>query len=127
MDQYCFCRSISKCSSHHNEYSHQKIEDSLPSNYTEAIVTYDETPQVKPALERRRKNPIPDISEKISKLYLKLQKKSDIVIQPRNKGKRGLHNGLSRRRSTFVGVSKNGSHWQTLINFGKTKKYIGTF
>uniref|UniRef100_A0A7S3N8K2 AP2/ERF domain-containing protein n=1 Tax=Euplotes harpa TaxID=151035 RepID=A0A7S3N8K2_9SPIT len=31
------------------------------------------------------------------------------------------------RGSVFMGVSKNGEHWQVMINCGKDKKYIGTY
>ena len=125
MDKYCLCESISIFN--HNEHSIKQIEDSLSSKHTEEPIVIDEEPPVKPALQRRRKNPIPDITEAISKVYSKLQNNSDFTIYPRNKGNRGLHNGQSKRRSIYVGVSKNGVHWQTLINFGKIKKYIGTF
>jgi len=54
-------------------------------------------------------------------------KNPHIRLRPRNKGTRGLHNGLSKKRSKYVGVSKNGIHWQTLINFGELKKYIGSY
>jgi hypothetical protein len=46
---------------------------------------------------------------------------------PKIKGNRGLHKGISRRRSRFIGVSKNPNTWQTLINVRKSKKYIGTY
>ena len=125
MDQYCLCESIKNYD--HNEHSIKQIKDSSSNKLTEEVITTDEAPPVMPALQRRRKNPIPDISEAISKVYLELQNNSDFIITPRNKGNRGLHNGQSKRRSIYVGVSKNGVHWQTLINFGKIKKYIGTF
>uniref|UniRef100_A0A7S3K814 AP2/ERF domain-containing protein n=1 Tax=Euplotes crassus TaxID=5936 RepID=A0A7S3K814_EUPCR len=32
-----------------------------------------------------------------------------------------------RRRSKYIGVSKNNSNWQALINVNHSKKYIGTF
>mmetsp|Transcript_12267 Transcript_12267/g.12305 ORF Transcript_12267/g.12305 Transcript_12267/m.12305 type:complete len:111 (-) Transcript_12267:2-334(-) len=31
------------------------------------------------------------------------------------------------RRSQYIGVSRNNSNWQALINVKNTKKYIGTF
>mmetsp|Transcript_716 Transcript_716/g.839 ORF Transcript_716/g.839 Transcript_716/m.839 type:complete len:139 (+) Transcript_716:252-668(+) len=82
---------------------------------------------MKPALERRRKRPIPNVSSTLLEVMKILNKNNSITIKARNKGNRGLHKGLSKRRSLYVGVSKNGIHWQTLINFGKIKKYIGTY
>jgi hypothetical protein len=89
--------------------------------------TIEEIEGHRPAYERRRKNPLPDISRKIMIVYASLQKNSNVFVRPRSKGRRGLHNGLSTRRSQYVGVTKSGDHWQTLINVGKTKKYIGTY
>ena len=43
------------------------------------------------------------------------------------KSARGLHNGVSHRRSIFVGVLRNRERWQVLINEGKKKRYIGTY
>mmetsp|Transcript_17518 Transcript_17518/g.19703 ORF Transcript_17518/g.19703 Transcript_17518/m.19703 type:complete len:111 (-) Transcript_17518:199-531(-) len=104
---------------------------STETNYNTMIedlmATKDDSPALKPALERKRKNPVPDIKGMILKVYRELKKNSNVVIYPRTKGNRGLHNGVSRRRSQYVGVSKNGGHWQALINVGKHKKYIGTF
>uniref|UniRef100_A0A7S3KL04 AP2/ERF domain-containing protein n=1 Tax=Euplotes crassus TaxID=5936 RepID=A0A7S3KL04_EUPCR len=31
------------------------------------------------------------------------------------------------RRSKYIGISKNNTHWQALINIGRTKKYIDIF
>lgn len=33
----------------------------------------------------------------------------------------------STRRSTYIGLSKNGKHWQAMININKRKTYIGTY
>ena len=32
-----------------------------------------------------------------------------------------------KQRSTFIGVSKNGNHWQSLIVINNTKVYMGTY
>jgi hypothetical protein len=34
---------------------------------------------------------------------------------------------IVNRRSKYIGVSKNGLHWQVLVNVGASKFYIGTF
>ena len=34
---------------------------------------------------------------------------------------------LSAKRSTFIGVSRNGPHWQALITIKKRKTYIGSY
>ena len=41
-----------------------------------------------------------------------------------------MHNYIyksSRRRSQYIGVSKNGDNWQSHINHGHSKKYIDTY
>jgi hypothetical protein len=32
-----------------------------------------------------------------------------------------------KQRSSFIGVSKNGNHWQSLIVINNTKVYMGTY
>ena len=34
---------------------------------------------------------------------------------------------LSSKRSSFIGVSRNGPHWQALITINKKKTYIGSY
>ena len=77
--------------------------------------------------KRSRKNALPDISRNISILLRMTQNDQTLFVAPKRKGNRGLHNGLSRRRSKCIGVSKNPRTWQALINVGKIKKYIGTY
>lgn len=77
--------------------------------------------------KRKRKNALPDISTNIQILYELAQKNLNLSITSGRKGNRGLHKGLSKRRSKCIGVSKNPHTWQALINVGKKKKYIGTY
>ena len=51
----------------------------------------------------------------------------NVSFQHCEKSARGLHNGVSHRRSAFVGVLRNRGRWQVLINEGKKKRYIGTY
>ena len=43
------------------------------------------------------------------------------------KTNRGVNGNASRRRSAYIGISRNSSNWQALINVKDKKKYIGTF
>ena len=81
----------------------------------------------KPALTRKRRHVLPDITESLRETLQALLSNPDIKIRPRSKGKKGLHSGLSKRRSQYIGVCSNGSHWQALINVGPNKRYIGTY
>eukprot|EP00343_Euplotes_focardii_P011607 CAMPEP_0205832802 /NCGR_PEP_ID=MMETSP0206-20130828/47934_1 /ASSEMBLY_ACC=CAM_ASM_000279 /TAXON_ID=36767 /ORGANISM="Euplotes focardii, Strain TN1" /LENGTH=129 /DNA_ID=CAMNT_0053138647 /DNA_START=205 /DNA_END=595 /DNA_ORIENTATION=- len=44
------------------------------------MATKDDSPALKPALERKRKNPVPDIKGMILKVYRELKKNSNVVI-----------------------------------------------
>lgn len=47
-----------------------------------------------------------------------------VVIQGRRKHERRV---VSDRRSNYIGVSKNGPNWQSMISLNKKKAYIGTY
>eukprot|EP00344_Euplotes_crassus_P008270 CAMPEP_0197006032 /NCGR_PEP_ID=MMETSP1380-20130617/32781_1 /TAXON_ID=5936 /ORGANISM="Euplotes crassus, Strain CT5" /LENGTH=156 /DNA_ID=CAMNT_0042425429 /DNA_START=215 /DNA_END=685 /DNA_ORIENTATION=+ len=40
---------------------------------------------------------------------------------------KSAHKKQLRRRSKYIGVSRNNSNWQALINVDQVKRYIGTF
>lgn len=76
---------------------------------------------------RKRKNTLPDISKNIAQVIHLIETRAIEIIEGRyNNSKQGKKN-VKRRSSDYIGVSKNGLHWQVLINYGKTKKYIGTY
>ena len=80
-----------------------------------------------PIKQIKRRSNLPNIDNNLMKLlnFISLNKKIEFVHC--SKSSRGLHNGVSSRRSQFIGILKNGNRWQVLINIGRTKKYIGTF
>jgi hypothetical protein len=77
--------------------------------------------------KRIRKRPIPDISANLDKIQRELNYTDSFHIRGRKKSARGTQNGVSLRRSRFMGVSRGVNHWQTLINIGKKKRYIDTY
>ena len=90
--------------------------------------------------KRRRKNSIIDIENHLQRLSNLLNRGIIVKIYGRaksllNRGPRtsqrsnttGLSLSSDLRRSSYIGVSKNGKNWQVLINCGKDKKYIGTY
>lgn len=82
---------------------------------------------IKPIKKRRRRNSLPDISKNIENVLKLIDNHAFEVIEGRlNKRKPGKKN-VRGRSSEFIGVSKNGLHWQVLINYGSNKKYIGTY
>jgi hypothetical protein len=54
-----------------------------------------------------------------------IENPEEVVFYGKKKGKE--RNVNSRRRSRFIGVCKNGTHWQALISINKKKTYIGTY
>ena len=77
--------------------------------------------------ERRRKNSLPNIDDNLLKILKVTQNNNNVVFISQNKSAKGLHNGVSDRRSHYIGVLRNRHRWQVLINEGKQKKYIGTY
>mmetsp|Transcript_25968 Transcript_25968/g.29982 ORF Transcript_25968/g.29982 Transcript_25968/m.29982 type:complete len:103 (-) Transcript_25968:39-347(-) len=47
-----------------------------------------------------------------------------VIVQGKKKAERKAN---SNRRSNFIGVSKNGPNWQSMISIQKRKTYIGTY
>jgi hypothetical protein len=71
-----------------------------------------------------------DFPQKVSNLLSKLRDsledtRNTIVFA--NKKPEPRCGALSKTRSAFIGVTKNGSNWQALIAIKKKKTYIGTY
>ena len=92
-------------------------------NYVDQMLTSNLEP-VKP---RRRNAELPNIDNNLLKILELIDRDVCVSFMHCEKSARGLHKGLSYRRSSFVGVLRNRSRWQVLINEGKRKKYIGTY
>ena len=75
----------------------------------------------------RNRGPFPTISRNFMGILKWLENGNKIIFRHWYKSARGLYHGVSRRRSRYIGVLKNGRRWQVLINEGRTKKYIGTY
>jgi hypothetical protein len=48
------------------------------------------------------------------------------IVSGKRKAK-SRHGPMSSKRSCFIGVSRNGPHWQALITINKRKTYIGSY
>ena len=77
--------------------------------------------------QRKRKSRLPNLDYQLKKIMRSINDGINVCFKSKSKTTRGLHNGESDRRSRFIGVLKGKSGWQTLINVGKTKRYIGTY
>ena len=51
----------------------------------------------------------------------------DMVLVSAKKKAESKDGPLSNKRSSFIGVSRNGLHWQALITIEKRKTYIGSY
>ena len=76
---------------------------------------------------KNRKKSLPDIDNNLVKLLHFIERGNQVSFERCFKSARGLFHGLSKRRSQYIGVLKNGVKCQVLLNEGKTKKYIGTY
>ena len=95
----------------------------LPLNNADQMFTSD----FEPVKTRTRTVELPNIDKNLLKILELINRDIGVSFMHCEKSARGLHNGVSYRRSSFVGVLRNRSRWQVLINEGKKKKYIGTY
>ena len=76
---------------------------------------------------RKRRNSALDIEECIQSICRLLDNGTLKFIVGKAKVRPPSYETPKGRGSYYIGVSKNGENWQVLINYGKFKKYIGTF
>mmetsp|Transcript_16055 Transcript_16055/g.15776 ORF Transcript_16055/g.15776 Transcript_16055/m.15776 type:complete len:136 (-) Transcript_16055:31-438(-) len=68
-----------------------------------------------------------DIKQKLISLRWRiLNQYVSVFVSSKKKAKSVTKKNL-KRRSKYIGVSKNNANWQALINVNQIKKYIGTF
>ncbi|CAI2372227.1 unnamed protein product [Moneuplotes crassus] len=76
---------------------------------------------------RRRRCSRFNIRARLFRLRNRLLKDLSMLFKSTIKKERSPEDASQRRRSRFIGVSRNSSNWQALINVKNTKRYIGTF
>ena len=86
--------------------------------------TWDSKKEIK---TRKRRNTVIEVERRIPQIYNWMRNGSLQYIFGRSKQKSPSIEITKGRSSSSIGVSKNGENWQVLINWGKYKKYIGTF
>eukprot|EP00344_Euplotes_crassus_P002865 CAMPEP_0197005634 /NCGR_PEP_ID=MMETSP1380-20130617/30464_1 /TAXON_ID=5936 /ORGANISM="Euplotes crassus, Strain CT5" /LENGTH=178 /DNA_ID=CAMNT_0042424839 /DNA_START=206 /DNA_END=742 /DNA_ORIENTATION=+ len=77
--------------------------------------------------KRRRRSSKLEIRSKLIKVKSQILKRGISSFYSSPKQQRGSAPNNSSRRSRYIGISKNNTHWQALINIGRTKKYIDIF
>ena len=77
-------------------------------------------------IKRRRRNIMPSINPLLQNLMTEITENTNFCIESWKK--RSTYSSIKTdRASKYVGVSRNGSNWQVLINMHYTKKYVGTY
>ena len=74
-----------------------------------------------------RKTSLPNVDKNLIHILSLINFGREVSFRPWTKSARGLFHGVSTRRSRYIGVLRNRSKWQVLLNEGKVKKYIGTY
>ena len=124
LDQYCM-------SSHENQYS-SAIDISTYQSASKDIsyeVSSDKLKNTDDKLikKRKRRNFLPNLDSDLMKILQQARNGDLKDLFSEKKLMKSQINKSSRRSSQFIGVSKNGDNWQSLINHGHSKKYIGTY
>mmetsp|Transcript_31038 Transcript_31038/g.30587 ORF Transcript_31038/g.30587 Transcript_31038/m.30587 type:complete len:177 (-) Transcript_31038:24-554(-) len=87
----------------------------------------EDTKRAKKILKRKKRSNGLDIRQSLLNLRDHILNKSITEFAcTKKKAKMATKNNLERR-SQYIGVSRNNSNWQALINVNRVKKYIGTF
>lgn len=118
---YCLCAQ---------ELEVKPVEDSATKiviNYTASQTTDNEDNHTieekpRPIRQRRRRAGGIDLTKHLKRL-LKTLDDYDLVFPATQTSRLKI----SKRSSNYIGVSKNGNNWQSLINNGTSKVYIGTY
>ena len=124
LEQYCLCTHELNSSST-NDISTSQSALSYKSHET----SYDKPHKTdqKAIKTRRRRNILPNLDSDLLRLLEKARNGDLEEVFSEKKLMKSQMNKSSRRSSQYIGVSKNGDNWQSLINHGHSKKYIGTY
>uniref|UniRef100_A0A7S3K8S1 AP2/ERF domain-containing protein n=1 Tax=Euplotes crassus TaxID=5936 RepID=A0A7S3K8S1_EUPCR len=102
----------------------------IPTNDIDAVqecLTNEGSPNNKAAFRRTRISSM-HFDDKVGALRQALSvfhNPDEVVFMSNTKGKDRIN--ASVKRSKYIGVCKNGPHWQALISINKKKTYIGTY
>ncbi|CAI2359895.1 unnamed protein product [Moneuplotes crassus] len=87
----------------------------------------EEAKNIKTLQKRRSRSTKLDIRKSLIRLRKRIMSKNTMKFTQTLKKNRGNPNKYLGRRSQYIGVTKNNTNWQALINVKGAKKYIGTF
>lgn len=118
-NQYCFCSSA--------EDSEQKPLKNWNESSTKSIPLIQIEKKIKKKNKMLYKPYIIEKAESTLKRLLDISDKDALIFKRTNKWALTPGHQPVKQRSTFIGVSKNGNHWQSLIVINNTKVYMGTY
>ncbi|CAI2359420.1 unnamed protein product [Moneuplotes crassus] len=105
-----------------------KITRAKPSNGAHNILKRcKESNQAKVLQKRKSRAPKLEIRQRLIRLRQRILEKNISGFTASVKRTRYTTNKYLGRRSKYIGISKNNTNWQALINVNHAKKYIGTF
>ncbi|CAI2361605.1 unnamed protein product [Moneuplotes crassus] len=110
-----------------NQSSCNSIKNQIFMNKVESRKHQEETKTTKAVNKRRSRSTRLDIREKLINLQRLITEGKILQFFSKVKKTRYTSDKYLGRRSKYIGVSKNNTHWQALINVNHAKKYIGTF
>ena len=71
-------------------------------------------------------NDFPNKADKLLEIIQSIFDGNMVLVQA-NKKAESKDGSVSNKRSSFIGVSRNGVNWQALITINKRKTYIGSY
>ncbi|CAI2375766.1 unnamed protein product [Moneuplotes crassus] len=119
VDKSCTKMSDKKTSHHENSISLNSHE--FESQHKQSICLS------KIFGKRKRKTPELDLRKSLLKLRNLILNRFVTGFASTRKKARTANKKQLRRRSRYIGVSRNNDNWQALINVDQVKNYIGTF
>ncbi|CAI2359704.1 unnamed protein product [Moneuplotes crassus] len=104
------------------------LVDDHASNIQKDIPEQQEEAKNSKILQKRRSRSTKlDIRKRLIRLRKRILAKKISEFSQSIKKTRGTSDQYLGRRSKYIGVTKNNTNWQALINVKGAKKYIGTF
>eukprot|EP00344_Euplotes_crassus_P006483 CAMPEP_0196996382 /NCGR_PEP_ID=MMETSP1380-20130617/2274_1 /TAXON_ID=5936 /ORGANISM="Euplotes crassus, Strain CT5" /LENGTH=191 /DNA_ID=CAMNT_0042412325 /DNA_START=163 /DNA_END=738 /DNA_ORIENTATION=- len=104
-----------------------KSQTSLSDKETLSQGSEEYKTQASPPKRRRRKTKELDIRKNLVNLRLSILSGDVIGFFRSPKKAIGYNKTTFKRRSRYIGVSRNNANWQAMVNVGHVKKYIGTY
>lgn len=119
--QYCLCSIGAKCAQDHFSEHSTEVGD--------LVIKHQSSRSIKPRKKNRllKSRNTQDNLERLESMLTHYKDDGRVIIYRSPKSKSNTKCFRSGRRSTFIGVSKNGDVWQSLIMIDSKKTYIGSY